>query len=171
MSHLEQQFKSLWECQHHQVKLTPQYRFAPPRRYTWDFADADRRIGIDVQGGIWKRKSAHAGGTAIANDCAKLCLATILGWKVFHLIDKTINDANLAAIADTIAHSPKLPRSFDDRELLYLCELPRSTNLLPLAEVRAGKLPKSKLDRSLRRILANFKHDPTSALWLPACRD
>jgi hypothetical protein len=169
MSYLEVQFDSLWQFEHPDIKLVPQHRFAPPRLYTWDFADPDRRIGIGIQGGIWKRRSAHSGGTAIANDCAKACLAAAIGWRVFLLTDSTIDRENLAAIADTIGNSPILPKGFTAREVRQVCQLPQSMSLKPIISVSRKLLKKSQLSKDAARVLRHFNYDADSGLWLPTC--
>lgn len=64
-------------------RSVPQYRFAElhGRKYAFDRAWPSDRIAVEIQGGIWNG-GAHARGTGITNDCAKLSLAAILGWRV-----------------------------------------------------------------------------------------
>lgn len=53
MSHLEEQFASLWEYAHPNLDLHREYRFHPKRRYRADFASLEAKVLIEIQGGIW----------------------------------------------------------------------------------------------------------------------
>lgn len=61
------------------------------RRFRLDFAYPDRKIGIEVQGGIWTR-GAHARGTGLERDYEKLNLAQTLGWRVLQFSRGMIED-------------------------------------------------------------------------------
>lgn len=58
-----------------------EYRFDSSRRWRFDFAYSDRKIGIEVQGGIWI-KGGHNTGKGIEKDYEKLNNALLQGWKV-----------------------------------------------------------------------------------------
>jgi very-short-patch-repair endonuclease len=109
MSHLEQQFADLWLSTYPDIDLHSEYRFSPPRRYRWDFCHLESRVAIEIQGGVWMRRSGHSGGTGLVKDYQKLCLAASQGWKVFLLADSMITDEYLKLIAEAIEHFPKLP--------------------------------------------------------------
>ena len=63
----------------------------PGRRFRWDFADVDRRLLVEVQGGTWV-KGAHSTGQGIARDTEKLNIATIHGWKVMQFTPEQVRD-------------------------------------------------------------------------------
>lgn len=108
-SHLESQFASIWQYTYPQIDLEAEYVPARPRKYRIDFADADRKIGIEIQGGIWSRRSGHTGGSGVTSDAEKFCFLAAIGWRIFPLIDKhlTIGSPQLALIARAIEDSPK----------------------------------------------------------------
>ncbi len=58
-----------------------QYRFAPPRRWTFDFCWPDRKLAVEVEGGIWTR-GRHTRGKGYERDCSKYNEAAILGFTV-----------------------------------------------------------------------------------------
>lgn len=58
-----------------------EYRFAPPRRFRFDFCWPDRMLAVEVEGGTWT-KGRHTRPQGFANDCAKYNLATLNGWQV-----------------------------------------------------------------------------------------
>lgn len=60
-----------------------QFRFAPPRKFTADFAWPDARLLLEVQGGIWKRGGgAHSHPLDIERDIEKGQNAALGGWLV-----------------------------------------------------------------------------------------
>lgn len=58
-----------------------EYRFAPPRRFRADFAYPERKLLIEVEGGVWTR-GRHTRGTGYSADVEKYNLATINGWRL-----------------------------------------------------------------------------------------
>ena len=61
-----------------------EYRFHPTRKWRLDFAYVEKKIGIELQGGIFGRKSGHNTGVGIRNGMGKLNEAQRLGWRVFY---------------------------------------------------------------------------------------
>jgi len=103
MSHLEEQFISLWEYQHPNIDLHREYRFHPKRRYRADFANIESKVLVEIQGGIWGRnRTGHSSGTGIERDCEKFALAASEGWLVFPLSERMITQEWLSAIASSI---------------------------------------------------------------------
>ena len=66
-----------------------EYRFAPPRRYRADFAYPEKKILVEVQGGIYTR-GAHSRGVGLERDYEKLNLAQLNGFRVFQFSRKMI---------------------------------------------------------------------------------
>lgn len=59
-----------------------EHRFDAVRKFRMDFAWPERKVYLEVQGGIWKRgKSGHSSGTGIRRDMTKITLATTHGWR------------------------------------------------------------------------------------------
>jgi len=58
-----------------------EYRFAPPRRFRADFAYPERKLLIEVEGGVWTR-GRHTRGAGYTSDAEKYNLATVKGWRV-----------------------------------------------------------------------------------------
>lgn len=101
-SHLEVQFAQYWVHLYPGIDLHSEYRFAPPRRFRFDFAHPSAKVGIEIQGAIWSRKSGHSGGSGNLKDYEKQCIASASGWLVFPLAEAMITDEYLRLIADTI---------------------------------------------------------------------
>jgi len=58
-----------------------EFRFAPPRRWRFDFAWVEQKVAVEVDGGNWVR-GRHARGAGIQRDNEKLNAAAVLGWRV-----------------------------------------------------------------------------------------
>jgi hypothetical protein len=101
-SHLEERFADLWLSLYPDIDLHSEYRFSPPRRYRWDFCHPESKVAIEIQGGVWMRRSGHSGGTGLVKDYEKLNLAASLGWRVFLLAESMIDPLWLETIALTI---------------------------------------------------------------------
>jgi very-short-patch-repair endonuclease len=60
----------------------PEYRFAPPRRWRFDYAWPDKKVAMEIEGGVWIR-GRHTRGAGYIRDMEKYNMATKLGWRVF----------------------------------------------------------------------------------------
>jgi len=58
-----------------------EHRFAPPRRFRFDFAWPEYQLAAEVDGAVWTG-GRHARGAGIESDCEKFNLAIVNGWKV-----------------------------------------------------------------------------------------
>lgn len=96
LSHLEMQFQFLWRVMHG-PKLVRELRFAPPRRWRFDFAHEGAKVAIEIQGGVWSR-GRHARGAGMAKDYEKANAAVAAGWRVFHLSTGMITQEHLRPI-------------------------------------------------------------------------
>lgn len=71
-----------------------EFRAIPKRRFKWDFAYPDRKLLIEVQGGIWAGKygkqSGHTSGTGLNRDYEKNNLAVCHGYKVLYFTSNMI---------------------------------------------------------------------------------
>ena len=71
-----------------------QYRLPeiPERKHLWDFAFVEQRLLVDVQGGTWMPKGGHNTGQGIEDDCEKMALATMAGYRVMFVTGLQIKD-------------------------------------------------------------------------------
>lgn len=68
-----------------------EYRFHRHRKWKFDFAYPDRKLAIEVEGGIWRRGGgAHSSGLAIIRDIEKYNTAILMGWRVIRLHSEMI---------------------------------------------------------------------------------
>jgi len=85
------------------IPFEREYRFAPPRRWRFDFARPayDERqisnwfvhhpaIAIEVEGGSWT--GGHKRGKAYESDCEKQNAAMMLGWQIFRFTPAMVED-------------------------------------------------------------------------------
>lgn len=68
-------------CKAEGIKLTPEHRFHPKRRWRFDYADLEHKIAIELEGGVWIR-GRHNRAAGYRADTIKYNQATALGWKV-----------------------------------------------------------------------------------------
>lgn len=75
-----------------------QYRFHPIRRWRFDFAWPDKKLAVEIDGGVWVG-GRHVRGGGFIKDCDKLNEAAALGWRVLRFTSHHLTDA---AIIETI---------------------------------------------------------------------
>jgi very-short-patch-repair endonuclease len=62
-------------------QLVPEYRFAPPRKWRFDFCIIAAKIAIEVEGNAW---NVAGGGRHMQDkDLDKYNHAAALGWRIF----------------------------------------------------------------------------------------
>ena len=76
----------------------PELRFAPPRRWRFDYAWPAKKLALEVQGGIWTA-GRHSRGAAMLKEWEKLNAAAVLGWRMLYCQPK---DLRTASTAETI---------------------------------------------------------------------
>jgi very-short-patch-repair endonuclease len=67
-----------------------EYRFCE-RRWRFDFAYPEQKIGIECEGGTWAG-GRHTRGSGFEKDCEKYNQAAIMGWKVLRFTKGMIDD-------------------------------------------------------------------------------
>ncbi len=67
-------------------KPVMEYKFCPDRKFRFDMAYPEEKIGIEIDGSVFAM-GRHTRGVGFINDCRKLNLAATLGWKVLRYAD------------------------------------------------------------------------------------
>jgi len=67
-----------------------EYVFAAPRKWRFDFAWPDKKIAVEVEGGVFVHGS-HTRGESFTKDCEKYNAATLKGWKVLRYTPQMIS--------------------------------------------------------------------------------
>lgn len=91
-SPLEERFAAIWSDVGGPA-LAREVRFHPTRRWRFDFADPERKIAYEVQGGLYQARSGHRSHDGVKRDAEKLNAAQLLGWRVFQITTYTLKDA------------------------------------------------------------------------------
>lgn len=95
-SKLEQKFYFMWKALGG-FQLQSEVKFHPERKWRFDYAAPDKKLAIELEGGIWV-KGAHTRGSHYNSDCEKYNAATLLGWKVFRLTTNMIGTQHIEPI-------------------------------------------------------------------------
>ena len=66
-----------------------EYRFHPTRKWRMDWAWADQKLALEIDGGVWVR-GAHGRGTGIVRDQEKGREAAALGWRIIRCQPKEL---------------------------------------------------------------------------------
>ena len=68
-----------------------QFRFSTKRQFRLDFAWADQTLGVEVEGGIWRKGGgAHSHPSNIERDIEKHNLMAMEGWALIRVTPKMI---------------------------------------------------------------------------------
>ncbi|MBC9913145.1 hypothetical protein ICL55_22085 [Chitinophaga varians] len=73
---------------HTGIRVVDELRFSPSRRFRFDFAIPDHKIGIEYEG-LMSEKSGHTTLAGYTKDTEKYNLATAEGWRVIRF---TVNN-------------------------------------------------------------------------------
>ena len=63
----------------------PEFRFAPPRRWRFDWAWPEHLLALERNGGVFIR-GKHSRGKGQLNDFEKWTEAAALGWRIIHCV-------------------------------------------------------------------------------------
>lgn len=75
---------TLFASQQLDTECVAEYRFAPPRRWRFDYALPSYKIALEVEGGVWTR-GRHVRPKGFINDMEKYNAATVIGWRVLRV--------------------------------------------------------------------------------------
>lgn len=73
----------------HGLVATPEYRFAPPRKWRFDFAFLKHMVALEVEGGVWTG-GRHTRGSGFVKDMEKYNTAAQLGWRVLRVVPQDV---------------------------------------------------------------------------------
>ena len=59
-----------------------EYKFAPGRKWAFDFAWPDSKLAVEIEGGTRFGKSRHSRGDGFERDARKYNAAALLGWRI-----------------------------------------------------------------------------------------
>lgn len=76
-----------------------EHRFAPPRRWRFDYAWPALRLALEVEGGTWAG-GRHVRGRGYEADCEKYGEAVLRGWRVLRVTTTMLNDGRALAMLE-----------------------------------------------------------------------
>jgi very-short-patch-repair endonuclease len=80
----------------------PEFRFAPPRMWRFDYAWLAQKVACEVEGGVFSL-GRHTRGKGFTEDCIKYNRAALHGWTVLRFTGAMINDGSaLLAIREAL---------------------------------------------------------------------
>lgn len=63
-----------------------EYKFCPTRKFRFDMAYPDIKLGIEIDGSVFAM-GRHTRGTGFIADCRKFNIAASMGWRVLRYAD------------------------------------------------------------------------------------
>lgn len=99
MSDLEEKFAKQWADEGLPSYERNYQPWLPHRAFEVDFALPALKLGIEIEGGIFMRKSGHSTGTGIARDIDKHNLAVFTGWTLIRVTPPQVANGEGIAMA------------------------------------------------------------------------
>jgi very-short-patch-repair endonuclease len=81
-----------------------EFRFAPPRRWRFDFAWPEQKIALEIEGGTWVG-GRHNRGAGYAKDLEKYNTATVLGWRLLRVTPEMVSDGTVLSLIEALLDS------------------------------------------------------------------
>lgn len=75
----------------------PEFVFAPPRKFRFDWAWIEQKVALEVEGAVWVQ-GRHTRGSGFLKDIDKYNRAVVLGWRVVRCTPQTLYDPATLAI-------------------------------------------------------------------------
>ena len=84
-----------------------EHRFAPPRRWRFDFANPALKLALEIQGGIWTSGRHSRGGKAQLAEMEKLNAAARYRWLVLFFSPDQVQNGTALRFVQLLPTSPK----------------------------------------------------------------
>jgi len=68
-----------------------EYKFHPTRKWRFDYAWPDKKIAVEIEGGVWTR-GRHTRGSGFVEDMEKYNMAGKLGWRIFRFVPSELRN-------------------------------------------------------------------------------
>lgn len=81
-------FCELWRRMGPDLPLEREHRFHPTRKWRFDVAWPERRVAVELEGGVWTR-GRHTRGAGYRRDMEKYNTAAAMGWTILRF---AVND-------------------------------------------------------------------------------
>jgi hypothetical protein len=93
-----------WFSSHGLPAPVPEFIFARPRKWRFDFAWPDKMVALEIEGGVWSG-GRHTRGAGFLGDMEKYNQAAVMGWRVVRCVP---DDAKSGTTADMLRKMLKL---------------------------------------------------------------
>ena len=77
-------FLKLLQARLKNENIVKEFRFYPVRKWRFDYAFPDRKVAVEVDGGVWTG-GRHINPAGYINDMEKLNTAASMGWLVLRI--------------------------------------------------------------------------------------
>lgn len=81
----------------------PEFRFAPPRRWRFDYAWIGAAVALEVEGGLFVQ-GRHSRGAGMLKDMEKYNTAVVNGWRVMRCTPSTLCAPSTFALLGKLLH-------------------------------------------------------------------
>lgn len=91
----------------------PELRFAPPRRWRFDFAWPDQKVAVEIHGAVWT-SGRHTRGAGFSMDRMKMNTAQLRGWLCLEFTTTMLSEdpeACIGQVLEALALRESLPCS------------------------------------------------------------
>ncbi len=79
-----------------------EHRFAPPRKFRFDYVWLQHRVALEVEGGAFVQ-GRHTRGVGYVRDMEKYNLATVMGWRVLRFTPDQVQQGEpIASLASLL---------------------------------------------------------------------
>jgi len=85
-------------------KPVAEFRFAPPRKWRFDFAWPDRKLSLEIEGGVWTN-GRHTRGRGYERDMEKYSTAAVNGWCVLRVTPRMVQSGEALALVEQALRS------------------------------------------------------------------
>lgn len=66
-----------------------EFQFLPDRKFRFDFCWPNKKVALEVQGGLWSG-GAHVRGAALLKEYEKYNMACVLGWRILFVVPQDL---------------------------------------------------------------------------------
>lgn len=84
MSQLEAEFEFHLRAARLAFGCLSEFKFHPTRRWRFDFAWPEKKLAVEIEGGVWTG-GRHTRGKGFSEDCEKYSEAAVLGWRIIRV--------------------------------------------------------------------------------------
>jgi len=67
-----------------------EFKFHPKRKWRFDFAFPGKKLGIEIDGGLWSEKGGHTTGVGYQKDRYKDEAALLMDWRVYRVTPEMV---------------------------------------------------------------------------------